>query len=55
MQVKAHRDDWEAEQTEKKAARASQTEAEARAALLMHQLQLLQARVIYLLLHYTYQ
>ncbi|XP_063605972.1 mucin-5AC-like isoform X2 [Penaeus indicus] len=45
MQVRAHRDDWEAERSEKRAAQTSLAEAEARTALLLQELQLLQAKL----------
>ncbi|XP_068208076.1 LOW QUALITY PROTEIN: GATA zinc finger domain-containing protein 7-like [Palaemon carinicauda] len=45
MQVRAHRDDWEAERSEKRSAEAALAETEARAALLLQELQLLQAKL----------
>ncbi|XP_047485598.1 LOW QUALITY PROTEIN: mucin-5AC-like [Penaeus chinensis] len=44
-EVRAHRDDWEAERSEKRAAQTSLAEAEARTALLLQELQLLQAKL----------
>ncbi|KAK7065588.1 hypothetical protein SK128_022317, partial [Halocaridina rubra] len=44
-QVRAHRDDWEAERSEKRSAEAALAETEARAALLLQELQLLQAKL----------
>ncbi|KAK8739020.1 hypothetical protein OTU49_003791 [Cherax quadricarinatus] len=45
MQVRAHRDDWEAERCEKRATQTALAEAQARTALLLHELQLLQAKL----------
>ncbi|XP_045620029.1 uncharacterized protein [Procambarus clarkii] len=45
MQVRAHRDDWEAERSEKQATQTALAEAQARTALLLHELQLLQAKL----------
>ncbi|CAL4069383.1 unnamed protein product, partial [Meganyctiphanes norvegica] len=45
MQVRAHRDDWEAERSDKKAAQTALEETEARAAMLLQELQLLQAKL----------
>ncbi|XP_063885375.1 mucin-2-like [Scylla paramamosain] len=45
MQVRAHRDDWEAERSEKQATQTALGEAQARTALLLQELQLLQAKL----------
>ncbi|XP_050714080.1 mucin-5AC-like isoform X2 [Eriocheir sinensis] len=45
MQVRAHRDDWEAERSEKQATQTALSEAQARTALLLQELQLLQAKL----------
>ncbi|XP_071529013.1 LOW QUALITY PROTEIN: uncharacterized protein [Panulirus ornatus] len=45
MQVRAHRDDWEAERSEKQATQTALAEAQARTALLLQELQLLQAKL----------
>ncbi|KAK3859890.1 hypothetical protein Pcinc_034021, partial [Petrolisthes cinctipes] len=45
MQVRAHRDDWEAERSEKQATQTALAEAQARTALLLQELQLTQAKL----------
>lgn len=42
--MRAHRDDWEAERSEKQATQTALAEAQARTALLLQELQLLQAK-----------
>lgn len=45
MQVRAHRDDWEAERSDKKAAQKALEETEARAAQLLEEIQQLQTKI----------